>query len=224
MEPMTTRTDTMRIDKEKLMRRSPSFSLIFLALLAGLGACSDSTNPGDTNKPPAQLTVVRLASSSAPLFNSPDSFYAVKGEDRELRIDFQDPATGGAGEEFLRLRVRPGSLLSRPDGTPFAAGDSVLITVRVVDPTQILFEMEPSGLTFDPAEPAELKIHYDHANHDFNDDGTIDVFDARLKSQLAIWKQELPTDPFVRLGSVNVEESEEINADVLGFTRYAIAY
>lgn len=206
------------------MRRSPSFRLIFLALLAGLGACSDSTNPGDTNKPPAQLTVVRLAPSSAPLFNSPDSFYAVKGEDRELRIDFQDPATGGAGEEFLRLRVRPGSLLSRPDGSPFAPGDSVLITVRVVDPTQILFEMEPSGLTFDSAEPAELKIHYDHADHDFNDDGTIDVFDARLKSQLAIWKQELPTDPFVRLGSVNVEESEEINADVLGFTRYAIAY
>jgi hypothetical protein len=214
----------MRTDKEKLMHRSPSFSLIFLALLAGLGACSDTTNPGDTNKPPAQLTVVRLAPSSAPLFNSPDSFYAVKGEDRELRIDFQDPATGGAGEEFLRLRVRPGSLLSRPDGTPFATGDSVLITVRVVDPTQILFEMEPSGLTFDPAEPAELKIHYDHADHDFNDDGTIDVFDARLKSQLAIWKQEVPTDPFVRLGSVNVEESEEINADILGFTRYAIAY
>jgi hypothetical protein len=207
-----------------LMRRPPSFSLIFLALLAGLGACSDSTNPGDTNKPPGQLTVVRLAPSSAPLFNSPDSFYAVKGEDRELRIDFQDPATGGAGEEFLRLRVRPGSLLSRPDGTPFATGDSVLITVRVVDPTQILFEMEPTGLSFDPTEPAELKIHYNHADHDFNDDGTVDVIDAELKTKLAIWKQENPSDPFVRLGSVNIEGTEEINADVLGFTRYAIAY
>jgi hypothetical protein len=207
-----------------LMRRSPIFTLTLLALLAGLPGCSDSTSPGDTSKPPGQLTVVRLAPGSVPLFNSPDSFYAVKGEDRQLQIDFQDPVTGGAGEEFLRLRVRPGSLLSRPDGSPIAAGDSVLITVRVVDPTQILFEMEPSGLTFDPAEPAELKIHYDHADHDFNDDGTIDVFDAQLKSKLAIWKQELPTDPFVRLGSVNVEGLEEINADILGFTRYAIAY
>jgi len=206
------------------MHRSPSFSLTFLALLAGLGACSDSTNPGDPNKPPGQLTVVRLAPASLPLFNSPDSFYAVKGEDRELRIDFQDPATGGAGEEFLRLRVRPGSLLSRPDGTQIATGDSVLITVRIVDPTKILFEMEPSGLSFDPTEPAELKIHYNHADHDFNEDGAIDVFDSRLKSELAIWRQELLTDPFVRLGSVNVEESEEINADILGFTRYAIAY
>jgi hypothetical protein len=206
------------------MRRSPSFSLTFLALLAGLGACSDSTNPGDTSKPPGQLTVVRLAPTSLPLFNSPDSFYAVKGQDRELQIDFQDPATGGAGEEFLRLRVRPGSLLSRPDGTPFAAGDSVLITIRIVDPAKILFEMEPSGLRFDPAEPAELKIHYDHADHDFNEDGTVNVFDAQIKSQLAIWQQELLTDPFVRLGSVNVEDLEEINADILGFTRYAIAY
>jgi hypothetical protein len=31
-------------------------------------------------------------------------------------------------------------------------------------------------------------------------------------------------DPFAKLGSVNVEDSEEINADILGFTRYAIAY
>ena len=206
------------------MRRSPLLTLPLLALLAALGACSDSSGPGDTTKPPGQLTVVRLAPGSVPIFNSPDSFYAVKGEDRELRIDFQDPVTGGAGEEFLRLRVRPGSLLSRPDGTPFATGDSVLITVRVVDATQILFEMEPSGLSFDPAEPAELKIHYNHADHDFNDDGTIDVIDAALKSKLAIWKQENSTGPFVRLGSVNIEESEEINADILGFTRYAIAY
>jgi hypothetical protein len=224
MASMTTRTDTMRPLKEMLMRRSPSFSVTFLALLVGLGACSDSTNPGDTSKPPGQLTVVRLAPTSLPLFNSPDSFYAVKGQDRELRIDFQDPATGGPGEEFLRLRVRSGSLLSRPDGTPFAAGDSVLITIRIVDPAKILFEMEPSGLSFDPAEPAELKIHYDHANQDFNEDGAVNVVDAQIKSQLAIWQQELLTDPFVRLGSVNVEDLEEINANILGFTRYAIAY
>jgi hypothetical protein len=215
----------MRHIKEMLMRRLHPLAFTYLALLGGLGACSSSspTSPGDGGKPPASLTVVRLATTSPPLFNSPDSFYAVKGEDRELRIDFQDP-TGGPGEEFFRLRVRQGSLLSRPDGTPFAVGDSVLITVRIVDPSKILFELEPSGLSFDPAEPAELKIHYNHADHDFNEDGVVNAFDATIKTKLAIWRQELLTDPFIRLGSVNVEDLEEINADILGFTRYAIAY
>jgi hypothetical protein len=207
------------------MRRLHPFAFTCLALLGGLGACSSSspTSPGDGSKPPASLTVVRLAATSPPLFNSPDSFYAVKGVDRELHIDFQDPA-GGPGEEFFRLRVRQGSLLSRPDGTPFAVGDSVLITVRIVDPSKILFELEPSGLSFDPAEPAELKIHYNHADHDFNEDGVVNAFDSTIKTKLAIWRQELLTDPFIRLGSVNVEDLEEINADILGFTRYAIAY
>jgi hypothetical protein len=217
----------MRYSKEMLMRRFGPFTLILIALLAGLEACSDSTStsipPGDTNKPPADLTIVRLAATSPPLFNSPDSFYAVKGEDRELRIYFRG-ASGTQGEEFLRLRVRRESLLSRPDGTPIAAGDSVLITVRVVDPAEILFEMEPSGLSFNSAEPAELKIHYNHADHDFNEDGMVDAFDASLKSRLAIWRQETVGGSFQRLGSVNVEGLEEINADILGFTRYAIAY
>jgi hypothetical protein len=196
----------------------------FLAtLLAGAIGCSDSTSPGDDSRPPTDFNFVRLASTSPALFNPEESFYAVQGEDREVRIFFAAPA-GGEGEEYFRLRVRPASLLARPDGSPIAAGDSVLITVRVVDPVNILFELEPAGLTFNSAEPAELKIHYNHADHDFNRDGTIDVFDDQLKRQLAIWRQETPTEPFVKLQSVNVEDSEEINADILGFSRYAISY
>ena len=204
------------------MRSLRSLILLAAALLAGTTACSDSTTPTDTTRPSADLNVVRLAAGSPSLLNAEESFYAKKGEDREVRIFFQDAS--GQGEEFLRLRIRPDALLARPDGTPFLAGDSVLITVRVVDPTNILFELEPSGLTFSPAEPAELKIHYNHANHDFNDDGSIDVTDTEIKSRLAIWRQESLTDPFMRLGSVNAEDLEEINADILGFSRYAIAY
>jgi hypothetical protein len=205
--------------------RCPRLLIWFAAAwLAGTTACSDSAAPpGDDTRPPSELNLVHLDATSPPLLNADTSFYAVKGQDREVRISFQDVG-GGEGEEFLRLRVRPGSLLARPDGSPILAGDSVLITVRVVDPVNILFEMEPAGLTFSPAEPAELKIHYDHADHDFNEDGTINTVDDGIKAQLAIWRQELPTDPFVKLGSVNVEGLEEINADILGFTRYAIAY
>jgi hypothetical protein len=205
------------------MRRSRPLIILVAVLLAGIAGCSSSTAPNDATRPPTDLNVIRLAASSRPLFNAADSFYAKKGEDRELRIFFQDDV-GGPGEEFLRLRVDAPTLLARPDGTPFAPGDSVLITVRVVDPAKIMFDMEPSGLTFDPARPAQLKIEYAHADHDFNEDGSINAFDNEIKSRLALWRQELVTDPFVRLGSVNVEDLEEISADILGFTRYAIAY
>jgi hypothetical protein len=204
------------------MRSTRPFILLAAALLAGTVACSDNTAPGDdTTRPPADLNLVRIEPSSPPLLNPEASFFAVQGEDREVRIYFDDLA---GGEEFLRLRVRPGSLLARPDGSPIAAGDSVLMTVRVVDPANILFEMEPAGLTFDPSEPAELKIHYNHADPDFNGDGTINILDTHIKNTLAIWRQETPADPFVKLGSVNEVTLEEINADILGFTRYAIAY
>jgi hypothetical protein len=202
--------------------RAPG-KLLALTLLAALAACSDSGEPNGGERPPAELNIVQLDVTSPPLLNPDTSFYAVQGEDREVRISFQD-ALGAEGEEFFRLRVRPGSLQARPDGTPIAPGDSVLITVHVVDPVQILFELEPAGLTFNASEPAELKIHYNHADHDFNDDGAVDLFDQQIRSRLAIWKQENLNDPFVKLGSVNVEADEEINADILGFTRYAIAY
>jgi hypothetical protein len=199
-----------------------------LALLIGAVAaqvgCSDSTSQsGDPSRPPSELNLVRLDRSSPPILNPEQSFYAVQGEDRELRIFFQDQG-GGEGEEFLRLRIRSRSLQARPDGSPILPGDSVLITVRIEDPANILFQMEPSGLAFDPGEPAELKIHYDHADHDFNQDGSIDVFDAEIRNRLAIWRQESAGDPFVKLGSVNVENQEEINAEILGFSRYAISY
>jgi hypothetical protein len=195
---------------------------LILALFA-VGACSDSTSPSDTTRNPTELNIVRLASGSPQLFNPVDSFYAKKGEDRELRIYFQDEV-GGSGEEFLRLTIPAPSLLARPDGTPFQAGDSVLVKVSVVDPSQILFDMEPSGLTFDPALPAQLRIEYNHADHDFNEDGVTNTQDDAIKHALGIWRQETAADPFVRLGSVNEESLEEMSAEIVGFTRYAIAY
>jgi hypothetical protein len=167
--------------------------------------------------------VIHVASTSTPLFNPSDSFYAKRGEDREVRIFFQDEV-GGAGEEYLRLRVDAPSLLALPDGTPVLAGDSVLIHVRVVDPAQMLFELSPSGLQFNPLDPAQLKIHYDHADGDLNDDGSVDAEDDSLETTLAIWRQENPGDPFVRLASVLSADLDEAEAELTGFSRYALAY
>jgi hypothetical protein len=206
------------------MRTVRALQVLLLAVVAGtVESCSDSSGPSDTTRPPSALSVVHVAASSTPLFNAADSFYAKRGEDRELRIYFQD-GSGGQGEEYLRLGVDAPTLLALPDGTPVAPGDSVLIHVRVVDSAQMLFELEPSGLRFNPAVPARLTIHYDHADGDLNDDGVADGEDTVIEGTLAIWRQEKPGDPFVRLSSVLTLDIDEAEAELTGFSRYALAY
>ena len=210
---------------EPAMRSEHPIRRLLLAVLAGAAAaCSDSGAPnGDNSKPPSELNVIHVAPSSTPLFNPSASFYAKRGEDRELQIFFQD-GSGGEGEEYLRLGVDAGSLLATPDGTPILPGDSVLIHVSVVDPAVMLFDLQPTGLKFNPATPARLKIHYDHADGDLNHDGVADGRDTSIEGTLAIWRQETLADPFVRLTSVLTIETDEADAELTGFSRYALAY
>jgi hypothetical protein len=205
----------------------PLRRLLVLPLALTL-ACSDSGGPDDgddTVKPPSDLTILRLGENSPPLFNPEVSFYAVRGENREAEISFvDDERPGEPGERYLELRVDAEALAARPDGSPIADGDSVLITVRVVDPARLLFEFEPAGLTFSPSRPAELRIHYNHADDDLDEDGDVDLDDETLELTIGIWRQENDGDPFERLGSLLIDDLEEAEAELQGFSRYALAY
>lgn len=198
---------------------------LMAALAASVLSCSDSGEPNgnDASKPPSDLTILRLSEDSPALFNPAASFYAVRGQNREARIFFDD-GQGREGDEYLRLLLDDASLLARPDGTGFADGDSVLITIRVVDPARALFELAPSGLRLNPQDPARLRIRYQKLDDDLNADGKVDVDDVELESTLAIWRQETPGDPFVRLGSVLLKDLDEVEATLEGFSRYALAY
>ena len=88
----------------------------------------------------------------------------------------------------------------------------------------LLFGLQPTGLKFSTAKPAELKIRYAQADDDLNEDGEVDEQDDQIETILGIWRQEQPGQPFVRLGSVKVEEQQELEAMLTGFSRYAIAY
>jgi hypothetical protein len=200
----------------------PSSRLLALILLSALPACaSDSTGP--VERPEDALTILKF-SGSAPPFEAPVvTFYARTDENREGRIYFLD-AEGRRGEEFARLRVDAGSLRARPNGAPFAARDSILVTLRVVDPLRLLIELEPAGLAFWPTRPAELKLDYDFADPDFNGDGVVDARDRAVESTFAIWRQAAAGRPFVRLGTIVVEDRNEVEAELTGFSRYAIAY
>lgn len=194
-----------------------------LILLTGLLACSsDSTGPDDSRLP-AELNILRLAPDHPPFEATSVSVWARRGDSREGKLYFLN-SEGQRGEEFAVLKIDSQSLLARPDGSLIQVGDSVLITMRVVDQSQLLVELQPSGLRFSSSKPAELKLDYGEADDDYNGDGRVDGKDSEAELQFAIWRQEKPGDPFVRLGSVKVEDLKEVEAKLVSFSRYAIAY
>jgi hypothetical protein len=187
---------------------------VALGLLVGLSlsACDNSTESPPQIVDESELDFVPRAGTAPPLETMDTSFWAVKGEDRELRIRYQGEGGSGSGKEFLDLRIEEQTLLRRPDGTAIAQGDSIEIFVTI-DPQLFVVRLEPSGLQFNPNEPGKLEIDYDEAQEDYFDDEAL--FD--------MWKQESTGDPWERLGSVKTEELDEIEVLLLGFTRYGLA-
>jgi len=196
-----------------------------LGLAAG---CSDSTGDGSVTRPPGQLNFILLSRAAPSLCDSSVSFWAVKNgpQDAEGALEFPEDGVNCAGsrEDFVRLKIKKESLQLYPDGTPFQDLDSVLVTLTWVGSDTIMFHLEPTGLVFDPAHPAELTIEYDHTNGDLDDDGDVDADDARIEQRMGLWRQPTLADPFTRIGSVKFEDLDEIEAKLNGFSRYAIAY
>ena len=88
----------------------------------------------------------------------------------------------------------------------------------------MIVEFSPAGLVFAPNREAQLTFWYLEADHDFNGDGVIDSADTALESGFAIWGQETPVDPWQPLTSILDPLENEIETEIPGFTRYAVAY
>jgi len=119
--------------------------------------------------------------------------------------------------------VRQRSLWRRPDGSLIAQGDSVLITLTLVDPVHLIVDCQPSGLLFSPHDPARLKFSYADVDDDLNGDGVVNATDSALTRVLSVWRQETPTSPWILVPSTTTG-SFDVEADIGGFTGYAIAY
>jgi hypothetical protein len=209
------------------MMPSPNRSLLAALLAAALVACSsDSFTPsaddGPTEKSESLLSVITVSPTALPE-TTIVSFYAVKGQNSEQRLYTVKP-DGSRGDEYLRFTLDDRTLLARPDGTPFANGDSVLISISVLDQSRMMFQFEPSGLKFSPANPAELRISYAGAEGDLDNDGDHDSADDSLEARLAIWRQETPGTPFQRLSSLISTSDHDVRANLTGFSRYAVSY
>jgi len=195
------------------------FAVVWLVVAAAV--CRDGSDPAGVSE--SDLVFVRFPPDLLPLVAREGSVWAVKGRDARLVLRYQPEEPGREGEEFLEFRVPGDGLLRWPDGRLFVRGDSVRITVRVDEGGRFLFEFEPSGLVFDPGHPAELEVTYRRADRDFDGDGDEDAEDERAERRLSLWKRERPGGAWERVGSVRVEELEEVRARITGFTGFALA-
>ena len=167
---------------------------------------------------------LRPAPDAPPLAQTTTSFYAVRGEDRAVRIMYHARPGASDSTEFLHFEVPSRSLERRPDGTLVAVGDSVLIRLTVIDTVGLIVRFEPAGLGFAADEPARLRMSYAETDDDIDNDGDVDALDDTLRSFFQIWKQEQIGDLFVALTSLLDRTREVVSASIVGFTNYAIAH
>ncbi|HEV7589944.1 MAG TPA: hypothetical protein VGO40_17645 [Longimicrobium sp.] len=201
------------------IRRIPP--LLGTALCAWAAASCSGNNPaGPREVPESQLVFIRAAANAPPLATNQVQVWAVAGEGRRTAIPYAKVG-GYGGDDCLEFKIPGDALWKRPDGSVVQKGDSVLITITVVDPKQFNFRFEPSGVQFRANHPAELRVSYKWADHDYNGDGHEDDKDQHF--DFSLWKQEADASPWVKTGTVKDADLEEMRVDITSFTKYALA-
>ena len=230
------------------MARARRFFLLGVAVW--FAACVESTGPPASENPlvradgqlhhlrwepsagPRQFaalgsTVVRRSGPSAAaattvLDNNEVAFWAFLDRDQEIQINYQ--AADGSWQPYVWFRVPPGGLSRRPDGTPFAAGDSVLIKVTV-DPATLVVTFEPSGLQFNPLAPAQLSVSYTGADPDFDASGAVDGTDSYIEQELlGVWVQEVVGGPWTAVATTHSVPTKLFAANLGHFTDYSMSW
>jgi hypothetical protein len=179
--------------------------------MATLGGCNSDSMLSrlEETRAPGDLNILQLDQLPT-LITDSASFWAVRGQDRAVEIFFAD-SLGQPGDRLLRFEVGGSSLALYPDGRKFGDGDSVLISIHITDPSTLAFDFGPSGLRFKSKDPARLTVAYGGAPID-------------AENEVGIWMQEQANSVYTRLVSRVDAILQEVEADVPGFSRYAVAY
>lgn len=199
---------------------------MLIMAMTGLVACGGDSPaaPEPIVKPEVQLKFLSPA-AGATLSRDSVSFWAVAGRGREASLYFRPRAGSTDSVRFLRFKIESDTRLRRPDGTLVADGDSIRITIRMLDFSRLITRFEPSGMKFE-RDPAELRLDFSSADGDYDDDGDDDAADDEKVSSFAIWKQERVGLPWTKLTSL-VEISgnmREVKAEIGSFTNHAVAF
>jgi hypothetical protein len=145
------------------------------------------------------------------------SFWAVRGEERSLTLNYQSPS---GTSPFLRIGITDPAI--RPDGTPIAYGDSILITV-IVDPTNIRVALEPTGLKL--GTETTFDMWWTGANGDLDGNGQVDAQDAEIEQQwLGLWYQEGADTPWTPIPAEKSLAEKRLHALLQHFSGYAVSW
>jgi hypothetical protein len=203
---------------------------LMIALAAAAFGCDSGSGTSsqlpDSTAAEASLDFLHPAAGAPPLADRQVSFWAVRGQTREGQLMYRPMAGHTDSLEFARLLVFDQSLTNRPDGSPIAPGDSILITLSVIDTLRLIVDCQPAGLVFSSAAPPRFWIRYGESDPDLNHDGSVNAADTTLLNSLHVWRQEHPGDLWALLpGYVDVDpDVQGVNAEIPGFTRFAVAY
>lgn len=219
--------------------RVPALLLCLSAAIAAAPGCAPDAitraNSPAVGGAPAATTAGDEATASDPHFlraaagaptiaNPVVRFWAKRGADRTGEMVYHAAPGKADSVVFFSLRVRARSLLARPDGTPIAPGDSVLITLTLVDPDRLIVDCQPAGLRFHPDAPARLRMSFAETNPDVNGDGVVSGQDLALTHRLAVWLREDTLSPWLRLPTAVDSTAHEVETEIGGFSGYVIAW
>ena len=186
--------------------------------------CSAADSTAPEQRPVDGLHLLSLTADAPALAVTITSFYAVRGRNAGVDLWYRPKAGSRDSTKFLEFRLDNVSLDRRPNGTAFADGDSVLITLTVTDPKHLIVDFQPSGLRFAASNPGRLKMFFGQCGDDLDGNGKVDGGDDAIQNALSIWRQESLLAPWIKVSSVEVKSNKEVDADIAGFTGYALAY
>jgi hypothetical protein len=197
-------------------------ALAAVSLLA-LAACTDPVAV-ENGKDISELNQLHVTYDYPTLAATTVSFWAVKGRATSAELWYHARAGATDSAKFVDFRVGANAIDRRPDGTAFAPGDSVRITLTATDPRHMMISFEPSGLKFSATDKPTLKMFWVACGDDLNYDGKVDASDEAIMGKLGIWRQETPGARWFYVGSAVVGPTREVNAQLAGFTGYALMY
>ena len=207
-------------------------ALIALTLALLAAGCADGIGPqpAAVTPPLYDMTVsspgthvLRQAPTAPRLQTYQVSFWARRGTQTTIFVNYRRAPGEWLPDPFLRFRIPINGLVAGAGGVPLARGDSVRITLTI-DSVLLNVDFQPSGVVFSKSSPAQLAIWYQNANPDLNEDGVVDAIDAALKQQLAIWYKSAKADPWRQLWSKNDVTLELMTVALHHFSQYSVAW
>ena len=207
-------------------------ALIALTLALLAAGCADGIGPqpAAVTPPLYDMTVsspgthvLRQAPTAPRLQTYQVSFWARRGTQTTIFVNYRRAPGEWLPDPFLRFRIPINGLVAGAGGVPLARGDSVRITLTI-DSVLLNVDFQPSGVVFSKSSPAQLAIWYQNANPDLNEDGVVDAIDAALNQQLAIWYKSAKADPWRQLWSKNDVTLELVTVALHHFSQYSVAW